>query len=67
MKKTKARFIESKCDRSPLCPVAKVCPTGAVTKVKQGFLKIQVSYDAAKCIGCGKCVKYCPHGAFAMK
>ena len=63
----KAVFKESKCDRSPFCPVTRVCPTGAVTRIKEGFFKIRISYDAAKCIGCGKCTKVCPHKAFAMK
>lgn len=63
----KAVFKESKCDRSPFCPVTKVCPTGAAIKIKEGFLKIRVSYDPEKCIGCGKCIKVCPHAAFAMK
>lgn len=63
----KAIFKEARCDRSPFCPVAKVCPTKAVTLTKLGFLKIQVAYDASKCIGCGKCTQYCPHAAFVMK
>ena len=63
----KAKFKESQCDRSPLCPVAKTCPTGAVKKIKQGFLSIRVDYDPASCIGCGRCVKACPHGAFAVR
>lgn len=63
----KAKFNEAKCDRSPLCPVVRVCPTGAVTKIKEGFLKIRVSYDASKCVGCGKCTQVCPHTAFAVK
>ncbi|MBP6491618.1 MAG: 4Fe-4S binding protein [Clostridia bacterium] len=63
----KAKFSESKCDRSPLCPVSRVCPTGAVTRVKEGFLKIRISYDESKCVGCGKCAKICPHAAFSLK
>lgn len=63
----KAVFKETKCDKSPFCPVTKACPTGAVSRIKLGFLKIDVAYDAAKCIGCGQCVKACPHAAFSMK
>jgi len=63
----KAMFKVAKCDKSPFCPVAKSCPTDAVSKIKQGFLKIDIAYDAAKCIGCGQCVRVCPHAAFAMK
>ena len=61
------KYNESKCDQSPFCPVARVCPTGAVTRIKVGFLKSRISYDASKCIGCGKCTRVCPHAAFAMK
>ena len=63
----KAKFNESKCDRSPFCPVARVCPTEAVTIKKEGFFKNRIVYDAAKCVGCGKCEKVCPHAAFAVK
>lgn len=67
MKKTsKAVFKESKCDNSPFCPVARVCPTGAVTRMKEGLLKSRIAYDPEKCIGCGKCTTVCPHAAFAM-
>lgn len=63
----KAKFNESKCDRSPFCPVARVCQTGAITRIKEGFLKTRILYDASKCVGCGKCTKVCPHAAFTMK
>ena len=63
----KAKFKESQCDRSPFCPVTKVCPTGAVKKIKESFLSIRIGYEPASCIGCGRCVKACPHGAFAVK
>ena len=63
----KAVFKEAQCDRSPFCPVVKSCPTEAITKKKLGFMSIQVLYDSAKCIGCGNCVKACPHSAFAVR
>jgi len=25
-----------------------------------------LAYDAAKCVGCGRCTEVCPHGVFAM-
>ncbi len=63
----KAIFKESRCDKSPFCPVVKTCKAGAVNKVKLGFMKIQIHYDPSKCVGCGQCVSACPHGAFGLK
>jgi len=63
----KAIFKESKCDKSPFCPVTKACKAGAVTRTKLGFLKIDIAYDKEKCVGCGQCVSACPHAAFEMK
>lgn len=63
----KAKFREERCDKSPFCPVARVCKAGAVSRIKLGFMKIDIDYDPAKCVGCGQCVSACPHGAFSMK
>jgi formate dehydrogenase iron-sulfur subunit len=35
-----------------------VCPTGALSHNKMGF----VQYDKEKCSGCGYCVEFCPFG-----
>lgn len=59
-----AYIVQNKCDKSPFCPVKRVCPVNAVTK--QGFFG-SVEIDSTKCIGCGKCIQYCPHGAVKMK
>lgn len=63
----KAVLTRSKCDHSPFCPVKRVCPVQAITQ-KKGFLKADYpEIDPAKCVGCGKCVSVCPHGAVVMK
>lgn len=65
-----------RCDRSPFCPVMRVCPVGAVsmtrTKGASGFGDFfglasgEVKIDEEKCTGCGKCVAYCPMRAVSM-
>lgn len=58
---------KNKCDKSPFCPVKRVCPVGAVTQ-NGGFFKSEVPViDAEKCIGCNKCVVVCPMQAVSMK
>ena len=63
----KAFINSSRCDKSPFCPVKRVCPAGAITQ-KSGFLKGGVPVvDESKCTGCAICVRYCPMGAVSMK
>ena len=38
---------------------AQVCPSGAITLVKQGEARIP-TVNEAQCIGCGACEYYCP-------
>jgi len=40
-----------------------VCPTGALSYNKLGF----VQYDKAKCSGCGYCAEFCPFGVPQME
>jgi Fe-S-cluster-containing dehydrogenase component len=61
----KAVINQSICDRSPFCPVKRVCPVGAVES--KGFFGGEVTINAEKCIGCAKCVAYCPHQAVSMR
>lgn len=55
------------CDRSPFCPVKRVCPVDAVTQEGSFFNSKAPVVDEKKCIGCEKCLAYCPHGAVSMK
>lgn len=47
-----------------MCPHACVetCPTSAFSLVNGTF----ISFDQAKCIGCGKCIDACPGGALSI-
>ena len=51
---------EKRCPQNHPCPIVRVCPTNAVIQV--GFNAPSV--DEAKCIDCGKCIRYCGYGAF---
>lgn len=50
-----------KCPQNHRCPSITVCPKGAITQ-DNGFSLPAV--DGAKCIACGKCMQFCPKGAF---
>jgi Fe-S-cluster-containing hydrogenase component 2 len=63
----KAVLNQAKCDRSPFCGAKRVCPVGAINFVKEGMFNGKIEIDLGKCIGCGKCVNYCPHSAISMK
>lgn len=62
MSKKVAVIDQVRCDRSPFCPVKRVCPVHAV----KGSLFQAPQVDNSACIGCGKCVSYCPTGAVKM-
>lgn len=53
------RVNASRCPQNHPCPSAKICPVGAMTQ--KGFKAPEIDPD--KCIGCGKCTRYCPMGA----
>ena len=66
-KMAKKAFVnQSRCDGLPTCIVKFICPAKAVSQ-KMGFLGGKASVDAEKCVGCGKCVSACPHGALSMR
>ncbi|MBS7526183.1 4Fe-4S binding protein [Fusibacter paucivorans] len=48
----------STCNQCSVCECIDVCPTGAMTREKDGF----VALDPDKCIGCGLCNMMCPYG-----
>ena len=58
---------ESLCDKSPFCPVKRVCPVNAVTQEGSMFRKGFPKIDPEACTGCGKCLRYCPMGAVNIK
>lgn len=64
----KYAYIEQElCDRSPGCPPIKICPVNAIYHEKTNFLSYGPSIvNKDVCIGCGKCVNYCPRGAIKI-
>jgi len=63
----KAVVDPHKCDQSPFCPVSRVCPVNAIVQEKKSFfIGSTPKVDPELCVGCGKCVNYCPHGAVKM-
>ena len=65
--KTIAVIDNSRCDKSPFCPVKRVCPVKAVTQKGSIFTSEVPVVNDELCIGCGVCEKYCPMGAVKMK
>lgn len=63
----KAVLNERSCDKSPFCGAKRACPTGAIQFEKEGLFSGKIKIDHEKCIGCSKCVAYCPHNAISMK
>jgi Fe-S-cluster-containing hydrogenase component 2 len=57
-------FNESLCDKNPYCPVARVCPKGAMYIDRETF---GPAFNESKCTGCEICVSKCPRGAITPK
>ena len=63
----KAVIDSGRCDKSPFCPVKRVCPVKAVTQETSIFGSSTPVIDEEKCIGCGICAFKCPTQALTMK
>lgn len=50
-----------KCPQNHRCPSIMVCPKEAISQKSPFSLPV---IDDQKCIVCGKCMKFCPKGAF---
>lgn len=66
--KKKAVINREKCDHSPMCPAKKACHIGAITQKTKWFFKAEIpEIDQDRCVGCGRCVNFCPQRAIKMK
>lgn len=54
------QVVKQRCPQNHPCPSVRVCPVGALSQ--RGFDAPVV--DEAKCTNCGRCIRYCPMGAF---
>lgn len=50
-----------RCPQNHRCPALRVCPVNAITQEGFGLPVI----DEKTCIDCGKCIRFCPMGAFS--
>lgn len=76
-KRPVAHINQDRCDRSPACPVSRICPRDAVVpdapaderqtgRLRQLFGAAPShawKVDESKCSGCLLCAQYCPHRA----
>jgi Fe-S-cluster-containing hydrogenase component 2 len=62
------RIDNSRCDRSPGCPAARVCPNGAIVPSDGGSYRGANGYTIIdeKCSGCGICARACVGGAVRL-
>ena len=60
--KKQLKIIIENCPQNHSCPAVKVCPVSALDQ--EGFNAPTINYD--KCIGCGKCARFCPKEALVM-
>jgi Fe-S-cluster-containing hydrogenase component 2 len=59
--KMKLLVNKDKCPQNHKCPSIAVCPKGAIS---QKDIYSLPEIDGEKCVLCGKCMEYCPKGAF---
>lgn len=48
-----------RCPANHPCPAVRICPTRAISQNGYGLPQI----DRAKCVDCGRCIRFCPMGA----
>lgn len=51
-----------RCVKRETCEAMLVCPAGAIVREDEE----EAPYVDTNCVGCGKCVKVCPHQAISL-
>lgn len=64
-KNIKIKIDENRCPADHPCPSIRVCPTKAISQEKKFFGLPKIDQD--KCIGCKKCVDFCPMEAIEIE
>lgn len=62
----KVKLLKDRCDSSPFCAAKRVCPVSAIEFKKTGLFSGNIVINEEKCVGCGKCINACPHGALKI-
>ena len=61
-----ARIDANKCTKEESCPAGQSCPIGAITRDREGEAWGPSRVDNRRCLGCGKCVRFCPAKAITV-
>lgn len=66
-KRHKALIIAEKCQCKSACKARKACPLGAILQKRKWLWSWQQPrVESHRCVGCGECVKFCPHQAIVL-
>ncbi len=63
MKRRVAYILQDACDKQKICPARGICPLAAIKIDSQGYPYVVTQ----RCVGCNKCIHYCPQKAIRMK
>jgi len=57
----KMKINPARCPQNHRCPAMRICPRDAISQKDNYSLPV---IDDERCIVCGKCIRFCPMGAF---
>lgn len=61
-----AKINANKCTKENQCTAELSCPIGAISRTKKGEQYEASVIDAKRCLGCGKCMRFCPSKAITV-